>query len=92
MARRHNTDGSSAFQQILTLPVVCAPFVFFGVDRIPQGGPLMTVGMRIGPRFLPPSIGIDWRLEAEEQGSTALRSMSWTSWLPPYLAPELTIQ
>ncbi len=65
--------------------------VFLGATQVPQTGELVHVGMRLAPRFVPPSIGVNWKLEQGDDWSTSLRAMNWTSTLPPYRAPALLV-
>jgi|GEM_PF-5050324 len=66
--------------------------IFFSTFDAPQGGPPVSIGIRIAPRFLPPSVGVDWKIEADTWGSESVRKMWWTSWLPPYRSPQFTFQ
>ena len=48
--------------------------------------------VRIGPRFFPPSVGLNWVVEAAEIQSERVRALDFTSWMPPYQGPRVLVQ
>jgi hypothetical protein len=48
--------------------------------------------VRIGPRFFPPSVGLDWAIEVGELQSEHIRGLDFKSWIPPYEGPIVLVQ
>ncbi len=48
--------------------------------------------VRIGPRFFPPSVGLNWVIEAAAMQSERVRALDYTSWMPPYEGPQVLAQ
>ena len=48
--------------------------------------------VRIGPRYFPPSVGLDWVIEAGERQSEDIRGLELENWMPPYEGPVVLAQ
>ena len=48
--------------------------------------------VRVGPRYFPPSVGLDWVIEAGKVQSENIRGLELSSWLPPYEGPVVLAQ
>lgn len=48
--------------------------------------------VRVGPRYFPPSVGLDWVIEAGEGQSEDIRGLELSSWMPPYEGPVVLAQ
>lgn len=48
--------------------------------------------VRVGPRYFPPSVGLDWVLEAGKAQSENIRGLELSSWMPPYEGPVVLAQ
>jgi hypothetical protein len=48
--------------------------------------------MRLGVKAIPPGLNIDWNIEAPHVQTVAMRSLSWTFVLPPYVSPPVSVQ
>jgi hypothetical protein len=65
--------------------------MFFEVDQLPDGQLVASV-MRLGVKAIPPGLNIDWNIEAPHLQAVAMRSLSWTFVLPPYVSPPVSVQ
>lgn len=66
--------------------------IFLSIDTVPENGSLIYTVMKIGPRYIPPSVGIDLGFEIREKQYILIRKLSWETMLPPYTIPAITFQ
>jgi len=48
--------------------------------------------VRVGPRYFPPSVGLDWVIEAGENQAEEIRGLELENWMPPYEGPVVLAQ
>lgn len=65
--------------------------LFFGMDSLPDGTPVFSL-LRPAVRVLPPSIAVDWGIEALGQGYVSLDSLGWGKLIPPYSLGMIEVQ
>ncbi len=66
--------------------------VFFDVESIPGDVNLIYSVMKLGPRYIPPSLGVDPGIEIREKQHIIIRKLDWKTILPPYDMADITVQ
>ncbi len=66
--------------------------IFFDIDSIPGDGNLIYSVMKLGPRYIPPSLGVDLGIEIREKQYIIIRQLDWKIILPPYDIADITFQ
>lgn len=66
--------------------------IFLCIDRIAKDGPLVYSIMKIGPRFIPPSVGVDMGIEVFDNQYFYFKKMDMKSLYPPYKTPLVIVQ
>ena len=72
-------------------PLLQGMAMFFDVEQLPDGQLVCSV-MRLGASGFPPGLGVRWSIEAPHLDAVAVRTLSWTFLLPPYVSPPLSLQ
>jgi len=66
--------------------------ICFNPTHLPGETLPLFSSVRVGPRYFPPSVGLDWVIEAGERQSEDIRGLDLSSWMPPYEGPVVLAQ
>ncbi len=66
--------------------------IFMNLGRMPEDGDFIYPVIRIGARMFPPFVGVDMGVEVYDTQLLHMRKMDWTSLLPPYISPRISMQ
>lgn len=66
--------------------------IFLCIDRIAKDGPMVYSVMKLGPRYIPPSVGVDMGIEVFDNQYFYFKKMNIESLYPPYKTPLVIVQ